>query len=266
MRMRYCISIILFMAVFSLSAEEQVPSGRRTFNEIFPNLPSAVRNAAFSNNGYYNSVSGNFLQNIHAVGSALDPQLSNAVLGRKPGFLIESILVISDPIGQYSLLDTYNALGKTRELKGRFYHSHTRNEYVPLFEDVTRIEGAHRNVPINDPPPASRIPASETVYMRLKDVNFGNSFYRADITQIRHGLRYSLSNNRNLTYFLVPVIREERFTAQLYFEPIAEGILIYSLAGADVSDFVSSRIDMPSAISKRLAVIIQWVAGGIGGT
>jgi hypothetical protein len=59
------------------------------------------------------------------------------------------------------------------------------------------------------------------------------------------------------------VIKEEKFIAQLYFELIQEGILIYSIAGADVSDFVSSRIDMSSAISKRLAVIIAWVAEGI---
>jgi hypothetical protein len=79
----------------------------------------------------------------------------------------------------------------------------------------------------------------------------------------QRGLRYSLSNNKSLTYFLIPVIKEEKFTAQLYFEPIQEGILIYGLAGADVSNFVSSRIDMASAISKRLAVIISWVADEI---
>jgi hypothetical protein len=136
---------------------------------------------------------------------------------------------------------------------------------VPLFEEVTRIESPRKNTPIADPPPASRIPASETIYMRLKDANFGNSFYRGDITLFQRGLRYSLTNNKNISYYFIPVIKEERFTVQLYFEVISEGILIYSLAGADVSDFVSSKIDMPSAINKRLAVIISWVAEGITG-
>jgi hypothetical protein len=78
-----------------------------------------------------------------------------------------------------------------------------------------------------------------------------------------YGLRYSLANNRNITYLMVPVIREGKFVTQMYFEPIAEGMLIYSVAGVDVSDFVSSKISMPSAISKRLAVIIGWAADGI---
>jgi len=99
--------------------------------------------------------------------------------------------------------------------------------------------------------------------MLLKDANFGNSYYRGDIALFQRGLRYSLTNNKNISYFFITVIKEEKFTVQLYFEVISEGILIYSLAGADVSNFVSSRIDMSSAIGKRLAVIMSWAAEGI---
>jgi hypothetical protein len=257
---------LLFLILFSFSAETLFSQENRSFNEIFPKLPASVRKEAFSSEGYFNSINSGLRQNINAYESALDPQIVNAVLSKQPGFLIESILVIPGTGGRYSMLDVYNALGKIRGLKGRLYPSATRKEPVPLFEDVTRIESAKKNIPINDPPPASKIPPSETIYMRLKDVIFGNSFYRGEMTLVQRGLRYSLSNNKSLTYFFVPVIKEEKFIAQLYFEPITEGILIYGIAGADVSDFVSSRIHMPSAISKRLAVIIEWVAEGIKGT
>jgi hypothetical protein len=102
--------------------------------------------------------------------------------------------------------------------------------------------------------------------MRLKDVNFGNTYYRGDFALTQRGLYYSLTNYKNVTYLLVPAIKEEKFITQFYFEPIAEGILIYALAGADVSDFISSKIDMKSAISKRLAVIINWITNGIAGS
>jgi hypothetical protein len=107
------------------------------------------------------------------------------------------------------------------------------------------------------------VPEKETVYLRLKDVNFGNSYYRGEMALVQNGLRYSLSNFKNITYFLIPVIKEGKFIAQLYFEPIEEGLLIYSLAGADVSDFLASKIDMGSAISKRLSVMISWATDGI---
>jgi hypothetical protein len=49
----------------------------------------------------------------------------------------------------------------------------------------------------------------------------------------------------------------------MYFEPVQEGVLVYSIAGVDVSDFIASRIHIDSAIAKRLEVIISWAAGGI---
>ena len=265
MRFLYFFVSFFFLSLFLFPAEIAAQNlGKRSFDEIFPRIPAAARNAAFSSGGYFKSTKRVPQPELAGFGqSALDP-IIEAVYVKQPSFLVEAILVIPDTGDKYSLLNIYNALGKVRGLKGRVYHSHTHNEYVPLFEEVTRLESAKKNTPIADPAPATRIPPSETVYMRLKDVNFGNSFYRGDMMLVQNGLRYSLSNNKSLNY-VIPVIKEEKFITQFYFEPIMEGILIYSIAGADVSDFVSSRIDMPSAIRKRLAVIIGWVAEGIVG-
>jgi len=261
----YFFFFVLLLALFPLAAQTPLRM-QRSFNEIFPGISSSVREAAFSNEGFTKSTGKVSPSALIASGqSAIDPEIIEAVFLKQPGFLVESIVVIPGKANEYSLLDVYNALGKIRGLKGRLYRSFTRNEYVPLFEEVTRIESDKKHTPIADPAPAARIPYSETVYMRFKDVNFGNTYYRGDITLVQRGLRYSLSNNRNINYFFVTVIKEEKFNAQLYFEPISEGILIYALAGADVSDFVSSRVNMPSAIGKRLAVIIDWVAEGITG-
>jgi len=233
---------------------------KRSFNDVFPGIASAVRQAVFSNEGY--SKSDENVPRSSLIGSVggIDTQIIDSIFAKKPGFLVEAIKVVPDADGKRSLLDVYNALGNIRGLKGRLYNSHTRNEKIPLFEDVTRIEGPRKNTAVADPSPAARIPASETIYMRLKDANFGNTYYRGDVTPFQRGLRYSLTNNKNISYFFITVIKEEKFTVQLYFEVISEGILIYSLAGADVSDFVSSRIHMPSAINKRLAVIMSWAA------
>jgi len=259
------IVIFCFCSLLALNeAGAQTAPGKRSFNDIFPGISPSVRQAAFSNEGYSKSAE-NVTASSLVGANGIDPLIIDSVFVKKPGFLVESIKVVPGKDGQYSLLDVYNALGNIRGLKGRLYHSHTRNESIPLFEDVTRIENAKKNTPVADPPPAVRIPSSETIYMRLKDANFGNSFYRGDIALYNRGLRYSLTNNKHITYYFIPVIKEERFIVQLYFEVIAEGVLIYSLAGADVSDFVSSKINMPSAINKRLAVIISWASEGITG-
>jgi len=260
--------VLKCLVLFPIAAQSP-QSALRSFDDIFPNLPPAVRTGAFSQDGHFRAFSRravpdrDFGQDILASQSALDSGISEVVLAVQPLVLVESILVIPGEGGRYSLLDVYNALSQTRNLQGRLYHSHRRDAYIPLFEEVTRLDAGRRNAPIADPALASSVPQSETIYMRLRDANFGNTFYRAQMNLDGYGLRYSLTNNRTITYLMFPAIREGRFVAQMYFEPIAEGILIYSLAGVDVSNFVYSQIHMSSAISTRLAVIIEWAVDGI---
>jgi len=257
--------ILIFLIFLAVNAFAQTHASQaRAFNDIFPNLNQEIRSAAFTDSGYVRSSqkAGGFVILGNQSGSGLDPKLVRNVLNKNPGYFVESILVIPStrPV---SLLDIYNALGNVRDLKGRLYNSATRNEMVPLFEDATRIVSEKNTNAINDPAPKSILPLSEIVYIRLRDVNFGNTFYKGEIEAMQNGIRYTMSNFRNMTYLFVPVIREDKFVAQLYIEPIQEGILIYSVAGADISDFFASRIHVDSAISKRLAVITSWAADGI---
>ena len=234
----------------------------RSFNELFSNLGEDLREKAFSPEGLIRSMRANRSPELlSAHGSGID--LYSSIMKMGPSYLAESLLVIPYEGRTLGRLDAYNALGNIKGLQGRLYHSHTRNSEIPLFEEATRIESGRRNTPIPDPPPSRELPLSETVYIRLKDANFGNSYYRGDILTSTYGILYSLTNTRNLSFMLFPVMREGKFIALLYMEPLAEGMLVYSMAGADASDFVANMVDIPSAISKRLAVFIAWISDGI---
>ncbi|MDR0312055.1 MAG: hypothetical protein LBI14_00495 [Treponema sp.] len=249
-------TLIWLFPVYAQSANSQT----RSFYDIFPNLRQEYRTAVFAEGVILSPPRNGSLELLPAPGTGID--IADRIRARYP-YLTESLVVIpygSRPLG---ILEAYNALGKVRDLKGRTYSSFTRNQEVALFEDASRMESATRNNPIPDPPPALAVPSNETVYIRLKDVNFGNSYYRADIAPSGRGLLYSLTNYRNITYLLFTVMRAENFSAYLYMEPVAEGMLIYSVAGADVSNFISNQIDIPSAISKRLAVFIGWISDGL---
>jgi hypothetical protein len=260
-REKKIIKRIVFLACTFLVGTVPLIGQSRSFDLLFPRLDKATKEQVFSPDGFVISTRRSTGLDLLAA-SALDSTLSDFVLKHDPTYLTESLQVIltDKPV---SFTQIYNAMGNIRGLKGRLYHSFTRNQETPLFEDATRLVSAKKLTPIPDPPPARSVPASETIYIRLKDVNFGNSYYRADITGNGWGLLYTLSNFKNLTYLFIPVIKEDKFIAQLYFEPIPEGVLVYSLAGTDVSDFIASQVDIPSAIRKRLDVIIQWVTDGI---
>jgi hypothetical protein len=156
------------------------------------------------------------------------------------------------------LLAVYNAMGKVKNLSGRTYHSATRDKVIPLFENATRVESPRKTTPLPDPPDAASVPSADTMYIRLKDSNFGNSYYLGEIVTIGGGLLYTLTNFRNLTVGPISIIRENNFIAQFYIEPLSDGLLVYAAASAGVSDFIASRIHIPSAIQKRLDVIMGW--------
>jgi hypothetical protein len=253
----------IFVAVFLAALSTGVFGELRSFDLIFPGLNNSVKEQVFSGSAYVASFEKNSAYDL-LNSPGLDAQIAEKIITSRPTVLIESLALI--PYGgqkPFELLDVYNSLRNIRALKGRIYHSATRDADVPLFEDATRIEGQNKTSPVRDPAPKSSMPEQETIYIRLKDVNFGNSYYRGDIALHHYGFVYTLSNYRDLTYLLFPVIKAEKFTVRFYFEPLREGLLIYSISGADVSGFIASKIDIPSAIRKRLDVIFSWMDDGI---
>lgn len=253
--------ITFFLAGILLTLCPLFPQNR-SFDDIFPLLKESQKKEAFSEIGIIRSPkSGEDMELSPVPNSGID--LPNMILSKKFPYLTESLLVVPYRGNPLRILDAYNALGKIRDLKGRVYHSHTRDSDIPLFEDAVRLESAKKNNPIPDPPPAASLPSLDTVYIRLKDVNFGNSFYRAEISPNGRGLLFYLTNYKTISYLLFPVMKEEKFIAYLYMEPLKEGMLVYSVAGTDVSDFISKKIHVPSAISKRLAIFIDWISEGL---
>ncbi|MDR0389941.1 MAG: hypothetical protein LBH73_07715 [Spirochaetaceae bacterium] len=252
---------VLFSLVMSFAAVAAF-SQTRSFESLYPGIRGEDRAKVYSEDGLLLSEEGASLKLLPA---STGVNISEPVLRRNPSFVVESLRVIPYNSPSPALLHVYNALGKVSRLKGRLYHSATRNQDIPLFEEASRIRiiDSSRTQALNDPPNASAIPRSETVHLRLKDVNFGNSYYQAEMSYNQRSILYSLSNFRSLSYGIIPVIRENRFVAQLYIEPITDGFLVYSVAAANVSGFISSRIHIPSAIEKRLAVIIEWLVDGL---
>ena len=260
--MRKKLAVFIFCIFTAALAGAQL----RSLANIFPNLEQDIILSILNDSGYVRASqrSSGFFVIGNRANCGLDPQIVNMVIQRNPGYLVESVSIISGSPGRISLLDIYNVLANVRDLAGRQYDSATRGRPTALFEDATRVESERNyNRTIADPPPSLFLPHSETVFIRLKDANFGNVFFRGELAIVQNGLRYTLVNFRNMTYLLIPVIREERFITQLYFEPIQEGVLVYSIAGVDISDFYANMISIPSAVSKRLGVITEWASDGI---
>ena len=260
---RFYVSSVVFFLLFSFfSPLAAVADPLRSFDEIFKGFGEDQKRDIFNAEGLIRTITKNEkLIFLPEPSSGID--IAGVITKTNPAFLAESLLIIPYQGKILDRLDVYNSLGRIGDLAGRLYNSHTRKAEIPLFEAATRIESERNSRAVPDPMPAREVPQSETVYMLLKDVNFGNSYYRGDMSSSPYGITYKLTNFRNLSYLFFPVIREEKFSAILYMEPLAEGMLVYSVAGADASDFIANLVDIPSAISKRLALFVGWISDGL---
>jgi hypothetical protein len=248
--------LFLLICVLPLSF---LAAQKRSITDIYPGLDGEQLSQVFSEEGLLMHSERSSPLTLYPQG--LDQRFAEILSGHNPLFTVETLMLIPNSKDN---LDIYNALNDIRALKGRLYHSATRNEDIPLFEEAVRIESQKNTNPVADPPhDAAAVPLHETVYIRLKDANFGNSYYRADMYLEDRGILYSLVNFKNLNFLFIPVIKEEKFLAQFYFEPVHEGIMIYGFAGADVAGLIANRIDIPSAVRKRVKVIIDWVKDGL---
>jgi hypothetical protein len=232
----------------------------RTIMQVFPSCTAEQRNAAFSSGGYlyYGDRSENLIL-LPRTGET--NKISKSSLGPKPGFFLEYLQIL--PRKNVSLLRIYNAVRKIQGLKGRLYYSHTGKSYMPVFTDAVRVEGPEKiKTFLPDPPLAGTVSSAETIYVRVTDARFGNCYFEISLTSDKQGILFRITNFRALTYGPIPVVKERILNILLYIEPVEEGLAVYCLAGAEVSDFIAKYVDIPTALNKRMTVFVEWILDG----
>jgi hypothetical protein len=259
MKQGFLLSILLF-CVFSLSAQH------RSFDELFPALSSHIKTQAFTVDGYTNCVTSpnDLTITSNIAGDMFTGQFAASIAAGNFSYISENLLVIPHPEERaVTLSDIYNSLQQVRAMTTVKYHSFTRKKWVPLFEEAMRIESSQNQTALPDPDPLAAIPDAETLYIKVKDINLGNTIYRSDLANIGNALLYTITNHKASSLFLVTVIKPEGFVSRICLEPVAEGVLVYCVACIRVSGFVDRMLDMPSALKKRLDVLVEWALTGL---
>jgi hypothetical protein len=101
------------------------------------------------------------------------------------------------------------------------------------------------------------------MFLRFTDAHIGDIFIRGDISLSLYGLNYSMTNFRDINYTIFRIMRAERVSINLYLEPIKEGILIYSLSGIYLPDFIMNRVNLTPNINNRINSILSWITEGL---
>jgi len=232
----------------------------RSFNDVFPGLSRVQRANVMSGMGARNS--------FEKAGSpTLIPNpdsginLLSSVMAKNPSHIIEALVLIPYKTRKLDFLDIYNALGKIKNIQ-----NHTisiRGNDVKVFKDTTRLESAQRRRPVPDPPRAYMLPYSETMYLRFVDPYMGDLYIKGSISIGLYGITYSLSNFRDVFYSIFRIMKAESFSAVIYLEPVKEGILVYSMSGIYIPNFVAQRVNLTPNMNNRITVLVDWITEGL---
>ena len=57
-------------------------------------------------------------------------------------------------------------------------------------------------------------------------------------------------------------MRAERFAVIFYVEPVREGILVYSVAGVAIPEFIANRANLAENINNHITVFMDWLYAG----
>jgi len=232
----------------------------RSFDTIFPNLSPRDRAIAMGEDGLRNSfekdASPSFLP---APDLGID--LYNSVKKKNPSHLIEAVVVVPYKERELDLLDVYNALGRIENIKDQTIQ--LSGKQTSLFSESTRVDNPRNRKPIPDPLPAVTLPFSETMYLRLKEIYLGNFFLRGELSISIYGITYSMTNFTDVRYFLIPIMKAERFITIIYLEPVKEGVLIYSMTGIYLPGFIADRIRLTPNINRRIRIFVSWITDGL---
>jgi hypothetical protein len=234
----------------------------RSFDDIFPGIEDNQKMRVFSAEGFYRPFGRNEQRSV-IPNPGLGINLYSAVAEKNPSHFIEALLVVpcnGTPLG---IRDAYNAVGRIENIKNHSYFNRSLNTNFFIFEESSRIESAKKTRPIPDPPPSSTFPASEEIYLYLKDRNFGNIYVRGDLSADPYGLTFVFTNFKAIRFLVFPIMGAGKFCAALYLEPLEEGLLIYGMGAVDIPDFIASRIDIPSSVERRMSIFISWLKEGL---
>jgi len=232
----------------------------RSFDDIFPNFSRIQKAEAMSDTGlrYSFEKDGSPILIPHPD-SGID--LLSSVMAKKPSHIVEALVIVPYYKRELDMLDIYNALGRVKNIKDHTFPINGRE--MIIFTETTRLASARNRKPIPDPPPTNTLPYEETMYLLFLDPYLGDLYLRGDVSIGLYGITYSMTNFRDVSFSIFRVMKAERFSAVIYVEPIKEGILIYSVAGLYLPNFIAKRINLTPNMNRRITVLLEWIIEGL---
>jgi hypothetical protein len=186
-----------------------------------------------------------------------------------PNMMVETLYLYRKP--EHSHIDPgnwdevqktgiYNQLLALSTLTGIQYYSASRGSIRTFFEYSNVIDGPENRIPVPDPV-YSIPPAFLSLYVRQKDLTFGDNIYRYEYVVARDTVFFVQENLTPLSVTVIPAIGKGNLRTILAIFDCGDLLLVYSvsMARAFLVPGMGERIGV--SFSNRAEAILKWFSG-----
>ncbi|MCL1815826.1 MAG: hypothetical protein FWG27_08430 [Treponema sp.] len=192
---------------------------------------------------------------------ALERLLDAKRAGLNPNISIESLQLYKKPSsGNWTAeekSDLCNGIFAISTLKGLEYFSKSRNKMRTLYETSTVIDGPDTKNP--RPDPSYRTPPAElSVFVRQKDLTFGDNVYQFTFYADETAFIIFQENITTLSYGPVPVVDKNKLRSVVAIIDCGPYLLIYTASLAKASMLPGMKQRAGESISNRAVALLSW--------
>jgi len=177
-------------------------------------------------------------------------------LYRKPAFIAES----SDGWSDTQRTGVFNQIMAVSSMTGLQYYSASRGTMRTFYEYSYVVDGPDTKKRIPDPV-FTGVPEALTLFVRQKDLTFGDNIYRYDIVANQDAIYLTQVNITALTITLIPVIRRGNLTTVMAVIDCGDSILIYAASMAKALSFPGLWDRISDSFSNRAQAVLNWFSG-----
>ena len=153
--------------------------------------------------------------------------------------------------------ELYNGIVAISTLKGLEYFSKSRNAMHLLYETSTVIDGPASKNPRPDPV-FSQPPATLSVYVRQKDLTFGDNIYQFTYYAGESSFIVVQDNITGLTYGPVTVINKNKLRSVVAVFDCGPYLLVYAASMAKASMIPGMKQRAGESIFNRANALLLW--------
>ncbi|MDR2767501.1 MAG: hypothetical protein LBB82_04150 [Treponema sp.] len=178
-----------------------------------------------------------------------------------PSFFGESLARYQKPrAGEWSAAERaglYNSALALSTLTGLQYYSASRRQMRTFYETSSIVSGPDGKTPRPDPR-YGEPPPELTVYVRQKDLSFGDNIYQYRYIARSDCFIFIQENLTAMSYGIIPVVGKNRLRSLVAVFDAGDSLLIYTVSMAKAASVPGLADRVSKSFGNRAEAILNW--------